>query len=88
MCSNEKLLLAKTDKAFVFRKRSFYISMSITLVVILTGITVSFTTVKLKSLELDRRLCAVENEVEYIDEIYYNLQHLFSENKWKWIGNK
>ncbi len=92
MCSNKKLQLAKEDKAFVFRKKSFYISTGITLLVIFVAIIFAFADVKLQA----QTNCAnIQKNIEQIkvntksskaiEEIRFNLKNLCVKQGVKYI---
>jgi flagellar basal body-associated protein FliL len=76
MCRDSHLELVKNDKAFVFRKTSFWISTGITLLVMLISVVIAFTTVNLKAETNSCDIAEIQQDVRYIEEIRYNLRNL------------
>lgn len=99
MCSDEKLQLAKEDKAFVFRKKSFYISTGIIILTLFAGVIFAFADVKLQArtncTDIQSnitdiktnggRITTIEENMEGIEEIRFNLKNLCIKQGVKYI---
>ncbi len=80
--------MAKNDEAFVFKKRSFYISTGITLALIIVGFIITFTSVKLQATSNCSRIDKLETGYKGITEIQYNLKSICDELKITYIEIK
>lgn len=92
MCSEEKLQLAKEDKAFVFKKTSFFITTGITLLIVFASVIMAFTNVKLQAKTNDTniqtnsdRITVIEKNMKGIEEIRFNLKNLCEKQGVKYI---
>lgn len=92
MCSEEKIRLARADKAYVFRKKSFYITTSITLLIVFASLIASFMAVKLQAnvnAENITKNCEniqkIETQTKGIEEIKFNIKNICNALKIEYI---
>ncbi len=77
MCSQEeKIQLIRDGKSYTFRKTSFWISTGLTLVILLVGFIMAFTTVRLQAETNRKDVIQLQSDVKVIDRIDLNLKNL------------
>jgi len=84
MCDPKIIEKIDNGKAMVVSK----VASLVWLAIVFTAMIIAFTTTKIQAINNTRRLTCIEKKYEAVDEIYFNLRHLFEENDWTWIDKK